>query len=73
MRRLLIFLLLVVVVVVALGFYQGWWTFSTSKNPETGKKAGEVTIDEKKIKDDLKKAKDKIKSSVGNEEHSDGK
>jgi hypothetical protein len=72
MRGFIIFLLLLVVVVVALGF-QGWWTFSTSSDPETGKKSGSVTIDEKKLNEDVQKAKDKVKSKLGKTEQSDGK
>jgi hypothetical protein len=68
MRGLLFFLVLVAIIVVALGFYQGWWSFSTSSDSETGQKSGKITIDEKKMKDDVQKAKDKIKSSVDKHE-----
>jgi hypothetical protein len=73
MRKLLFVLLLLVVVVVALGFYRGWWTFSTSSNPETDEKSGHLTIHKDKMKEDIEKAKDQIKGGTTKEKQQEDK
>jgi hypothetical protein len=59
MRGLLFVLLLLVIGLIALGFYRGWFDFSTTRdNAGTNIK---LRIDEKKIESDTAKAKDKVR------------
>jgi hypothetical protein len=60
MRNLLFVLLLLLVIVVGVGFYQGWFSFSTSSDPDTGRVGGQLSIDKEKMKSDLEKAKQKL-------------
>jgi hypothetical protein len=60
MRTLLVILLLLVVCVVGLGFYLGWFSLSTSRDPNTGRSGVNLTIDQDKMKGDVKKAKEKV-------------
>ncbi|MCI0640669.1 MAG: hypothetical protein L0Y72_20125 [Gemmataceae bacterium] len=53
MRGFLIFLVLCLVVVGALGFYLNWWGFSTSTDANTGKTNVQLTIDKKKMSQDV--------------------
>jgi hypothetical protein len=73
MRKLLFILFLLAVAVVALGFYQEWWTFKTSSDPETGEKSGGLTIHKDKMKEDVERAKDKIKGATKKDEKPEGK
>ena len=58
MGRLIFVLLLLAAGVVGLGFYQGWFSFST----ETADKKTNITItvDQEKIKEDKEKAQNKV-------------
>ena len=60
MRKVLIVLLLLVGSVAALGFYRGWFNFTTTRNPETGREGVQIEIDRNKAKSDIEKAKKKI-------------
>jgi hypothetical protein len=53
-------LLLLVGGVIALGFYRGWFSFKTTRDPETGREGAQFEIDRTKIKPDIEKAKQKI-------------
>jgi hypothetical protein len=64
MRRLLLVLLLLVVGVVILGFYLGWFQFSTAE--EAGERTDvKVRINRNKIKSDAERAKQKVKGAFG--------
>jgi hypothetical protein len=63
MRNLLVVLLLLVVVVAGLGFYMGWFRFSTTRDPQTGQPAAQLSIDEAKMKADAQKAKQKVSAA----------
>jgi hypothetical protein len=60
MRKVLIVVLLLVVSVGGLGLYLGWFGFSTSRDPETGRGGVQLKIDQEKMKSDVQKAKEKI-------------
>jgi hypothetical protein len=60
MRKLLVVLLLLVGGVVALGFYRGWFSFETTRDPETGREGAQFEIDRTKIKPDIEKVKQKV-------------
>jgi hypothetical protein len=60
MRKVFVVLLLLVVAGVGLGFYRGWFGFSTSRDPETGKTEAQLSIDQDKMKADVKKTKEKV-------------
>jgi uncharacterized lipoprotein YehR (DUF1307 family) len=61
MKRILVLLLVLVVGVAALGYYRGWFEFSTE---HTGQKSNVTfTIDEDKIRKDSEKAKEKVKEA----------
>jgi hypothetical protein len=63
-RKVLVVLLVLVVLAVGvgggLGFYLGWFDLATSRNPETGQTGVELNIDQKKMKEDVQKAKEKV-------------
>ena len=59
MKRLLFVLVLLAVAVVGLGFYLGWFHFSTSGSD--GKPGAAITVDPDKIDADKKAAQDKLK------------
>jgi hypothetical protein len=61
MRKLLFVLLVLVIVVAAIGFYRGWFTFATTRDPETGKSGVKLEIDQNKIRPDI----EKVKQTVG--------
>ena len=58
MSRFIVVLLLLAAGVVCLGFYQGWFSFSS----ETADKKTNITItvDQDKIKEDKEKAQEKV-------------
>ena len=58
MRRLLVVLVLLVAVAIGLGFYLGWFNFSTGG--ADGKPNATITVDQEKIKADAEKAKEKV-------------
>jgi hypothetical protein len=59
MKRLLVVVVLLVAVIVGLGFYLDWFRISTGS---TDDKTGiNVTVDQKKIREGTKKAKEKVK------------
>jgi predicted negative regulator of RcsB-dependent stress response len=58
MNRFLVVLLLLVAGVVGLGFYLGWFRFSTDSE---GQKTNiTITVDQEKIREDEEKAKEKV-------------
>jgi hypothetical protein len=65
MRNLLSVLLLLVVVVAGVGYYRGWFAFSTARDPETGQPGAQLTIDQDKMKADAEKAKKKVAGAAG--------
>jgi predicted negative regulator of RcsB-dependent stress response len=61
MKRLLIGLVLLMVVVLGLGFYLGWFRFSTES---AGHKTNiTITVDQDKIREDEDKAKEKVQEA----------
>lgn len=60
MRRLFFLVFLVAIAVAAIGFYQGWFTLTTSTTVD-GKQNVNITVDKDKMKSDEAKAKDKAK------------
>jgi hypothetical protein len=65
MRKLLFVLLLLAVCVVALGFYRGWFSVETTRDPQTGREGVQFEIDQNKAKPDIEKAKEKIGGAGG--------
>jgi hypothetical protein len=68
MRKLLFVLLLLVAVVVGLGFYRGWFSSATTRDPESGRQGVQFEIDQNKVKPDIEKAKqniEKAKQKIG--------
>ncbi|MFH2002032.1 MAG: hypothetical protein ABIK28_20325 [Planctomycetota bacterium] len=59
MKKAIILLVLVVVVGVILGFYLGWFNFSSSN--DQGKPNVTLTVDQDKIEADKDKVVDKVK------------
>jgi hypothetical protein len=69
MRRLLFILLLLAGGVVGLGFYRGWFSSETTRDSESGRQGVQFEVDQKKITQDIEKAKQKIggaSSQAGN-------
>ena len=60
MRKLLVVLLVLVVVAVGLGFYRGWFNFSTTADAETGQTGVQFRVDRDKMKSDVQKARERI-------------
>jgi hypothetical protein len=58
MKGLLTVLVLLAIVICGVGFYRGWFEFSTGKSED--KTTISVTVDKNKIKEDEEKAKDKM-------------
>ena len=73
MRNLLVLVLLLVVAVAGVGYYLEWFTFSTSRDPETGRPAAQISIDQDKMKADAQKAKQKVTTVSHVKEQPDGK
>jgi hypothetical protein len=63
MQKVLIVLVLLLAVVIGLGFYLGWFGFSTSRDPETGKSGVQFNIDQNKIKSDAQRARERVTGS----------
>jgi Na+/H+ antiporter NhaB len=59
MNRLLGLIVIVVIVIVAVGFYRGWFQFST--DTQDHKTGVTVTMDKKKVEEDKEKAIESIK------------
>jgi len=55
------FLVVVVVCLLGVGFYRGWFAFSTREEPLTHKVDIDLTVDTDKIKHDTKKAAETTK------------
>ncbi len=58
MRTLFGMVVLLLIVIAGVGFYQGWFHFSTSST-EQGPSAT-ITVDQNKIHEDEQKAKDRV-------------
>jgi hypothetical protein len=65
MRKLLFVLLLLIGGVVGLGFYRGWFSSATTRDPESGRQGVQFEIDKNKITPDIEKAKQKIGGTGG--------
>src|SRR5262249_42927910 len=65
MRTLFVILLVLVVGAVGLGFYRGWFSFSTSRDPETDRPQVQLSVDQEKMKGDTQKAKEKVGAAAG--------
>jgi hypothetical protein len=60
--RLVLFAL---IALVAIGFYRGWFTLSRSAPGKNGEKVNiNMSVDEGKMKSDVKKAEEKVKERV---------
>jgi hypothetical protein len=64
MKKLLFLLLVLVVVTGGLGYYLGWFRFSTSRDEETGERNVEMKVDTDKMNTDAQKAKEKLGSAA---------
>jgi len=74
MGKVLLVLLVLVVIVAGLGFYQGWFSFLTTRDRETGNTEIRLKIDEAKMKTDAERARKKLTGTgAGAEEKSTGK
>jgi hypothetical protein len=74
MRALLFVLLLLVVGVIGLGFHQGWFSLSTSRDSAGGKAGVQLSIDQDKMKADTQKARNMVTGAAGQaKERSQGK
>ena len=69
MRRLLFILLLLAGGVVGLGFYRGWFSSATTRDPESGRQGVQFEIDQNKVKPDIDKAKQKVGGSGDQGQH----
>ena len=65
MRTLLFLLLLLVIVVGVVGFYRGWFSFETTRDPESGRSGVKFEIDQKKIQPDIEKVKQRVGGGSG--------
>jgi hypothetical protein len=63
-KQLLVLLLVLVVVTGGVGYYLGWFRFSTSKDTDTGERNVEMKVDTNKMKADAEKAKEKLGSAT---------
>ncbi len=61
MNRLLFVLVLIVAAVVGLGFYRNWFQIGTDS--ADGKAHINLTVDQKKIQEDEKKAEDRVRGT----------
>ena len=70
MSRFLSFILLLVVLAVCVGFYRGWFSMTTNKEPFSEKRDVHLTVDPEKMKQDANAVEDKTKAlfSSGNGE-----
>lgn len=64
MGRLISVLLFLAVCVIALGFYQGWFGVSTTRDDTGGTTDVKIRVDEKKFESDTEKAKEKVKDAI---------
>jgi len=60
MRKALLIVLVLVVIAIGAAFYLGWFSVSTSHDPEAGRSGIHFVMDQNKIQADFQKAKDKI-------------
>ena len=66
MKRFLFVLVIVLAGVVGLGFYRGWFNIGSDRNENQDHLT--ITVDENKIKEDGKKAQQKVQDTVGKSE-----
>ncbi len=71
MRSLMLVVVLVLIGIAGLGYYRGWFAFSTNSQDQTP--SATITVDKNKFREDEQKAKDdvqgveqKAKQEVGN-------
>ena len=72
MRTLLFIVLLLAVVVLAVGFYRGWFSLETTRDPDSGRSGVKFEIDQKKIRPDIEKVKQRVGGGSGQNEPSPG-
>jgi predicted negative regulator of RcsB-dependent stress response len=60
MKTLFNLIVLLLIVIVAVGFYQGWFHFSTSGADHTS--SATISVDQDKIRSDEAKAKEKMEA-----------
>jgi hypothetical protein len=60
MARFISVLLVIVLVIAGFGYYRGWFVFGTSH--EGDKTNINISVDKEKIRDDEKKAEDKVRN-----------
>ena len=65
MKRLYLSLIALAIVVVGVGFYQGWFVLSSSRQAEDHKVGVNLTVDPDKMKEDAAKAKEKTTELTG--------
>jgi hypothetical protein len=74
MRKVLFVVVLLIVCVIGLGFWRGWWGFSTSHDPETGQRGVEFKVNPNKVNSDVQKARERVSGSASpTKEQPDGK
>jgi hypothetical protein len=62
--RLFMFIIVLLVVVAGVGFYRGWFTFTTEHKDGQDNKVGvKVEIDKDKIKSDAEAARNKVRGN----------
>lgn len=67
MSRFFSFVLLLVVLTVCVGFFRGWFSVSSKKEPFSEKLDVHFQVDQGKIKEDASAVEEKTKSLLGSE------
>lgn len=62
--RLFRLLIVVVIVVGAIGFWRGWFSFGTTKDPAGNQMDLHLTVDKNKIRQDLETTKEKFNNAT---------
>jgi hypothetical protein len=75
MRSLIKLAIVLLICLVAIGFYRGWFSFSSPTTDAQGDKVNvNMSMDKDKIKSDVKKAEEKVKEKLKGEiKATDGK
>lgn len=66
MRSLIKLLVAILICLIVVGFFRGWFSFSSPPNPDPqGNKVDiDLSVDRAKMKSDIKEAKEKVKEEV---------
>lgn len=65
MRSLIKVLVVLLICLVGIGFYRGWFSFSSPNSGAEGNKVDvNVSVDKGKMKSDVKKAEEKIQEEI---------